>query len=32
LQRGTAVAIFGQFSEDGRTLTAEVVLILPPKP
>jgi len=32
LQRGTPVAIFGQFSEDGRTLTAEVVLILPPNP
>jgi len=32
LQRGTPVAIFGQFSEDGRTLTAEVVLILPPMP
>ncbi|MFQ6001417.1 MAG: hypothetical protein ACE5LG_07075 [Anaerolineae bacterium] len=32
LQRGTPVAIFGQFSEDGRTLMAEVILILPPKP
>jgi len=29
LQRGTGVAVFGNFGDDGRTLTAETVVILP---
>ncbi|MDY7041402.1 MAG: hypothetical protein SVX38_11115 [Chloroflexota bacterium] len=30
LQRGMGVAIFGRFGDDGRTLVAEAVVILPP--
>ena len=29
LQRGMGVAVFGSFGDDGRTLTAETVVILP---
>lgn len=31
LRRNMPVAIFGQFGDDGRTLTASVIVILPPK-
>jgi hypothetical protein len=30
LRRGTDVAVFGRFSEDGRTLSAETVVLVPP--
>jgi hypothetical protein len=30
LQLGVQVAIYGEFSEDGRTLTAQVILLLAP--
>jgi hypothetical protein len=30
LQLGVQVAIFGEFSEDGRTLTAQVIVLVPP--
>ncbi|RLC66071.1 MAG: hypothetical protein DRI52_12420, partial [Chloroflexi bacterium] len=29
LQRGMGVAVFGSFGDDGRTLTAKTVVILP---
>ena len=31
LQRNMPVAVFGDFGDDGRTLTASVIVILPPK-
>ena len=31
LRRNVPVAVFGQFGDDGRTLTASVIVILPPK-
>jgi len=31
LRRNMAVAVFGQFGDDGHTLTANVIVILPPK-
>jgi hypothetical protein len=31
LKRNTAIAVFGDFGNDGRTLTASVIVILPPK-
>ena len=31
LRRNVAVAVFGDFGDDGRTLTASVIVILPPK-
>ncbi len=31
LRRNMAVAVFGQFGDAGRTLTASVIVILPPK-
>ena len=31
LRRNMPVAVFGQFSNDGRTLVASVIVILPPK-
>jgi hypothetical protein len=31
LRRNLGVAVFGDFSDDGRTLTASVIVILPPK-
>ena len=31
LRRNMPVAVFGQFGDDGRTLTANVIVILPPK-
>ncbi len=31
LRRNMAVAVFGQFGDDGRTLVANVIVILPPK-
>jgi hypothetical protein len=31
LRRNMPVAVFGQFGDDGRTLTASVIVILPPK-
>jgi hypothetical protein len=31
LRRNMAVAVFGQFGDDGRTLVAELIVILPPK-
>jgi hypothetical protein len=31
LRRNMGVAVFGQFGDDGRTLTASVIVILPPK-
>jgi len=31
LRRNVGVAVFGQFSDDGRTLTASLIVILPPK-
>ena len=31
LRRNMGVAVFGQFGDDGRTLTANVIVILPPK-
>jgi len=31
LRRNMTVAVFGQFGDDGRTLTASVIVILPPK-
>ncbi len=31
LRRNVGVAVFGQFGDDGRTITASVIVILPPK-
>lgn len=31
LRRNMPVAVFGQFADDGRTLTASLIVILPPK-
>ncbi len=31
LRRNMPVAVFGQFGDDGRTLVAELIVILPPK-
>lgn len=31
LRRNMPVAVFGQFGDDGRTLTASLIIILPPK-
>ncbi len=31
LRRNVGVAVFGDFGDDGRTLTASVIVILPPK-
>jgi hypothetical protein len=31
LRRNVPVAVFGQFGDDGRTLVASVIVILPPK-
>jgi hypothetical protein len=31
LRRNMGVAVFGQFGDDGRTLVARVIVILPPK-
>ena len=31
LRRNMGVAVFGDFGDDGRTLTASVIVILPPK-
>ena len=31
LRRSMGVAVFGDFGDDGRTLTASVIVILPPK-
>jgi hypothetical protein len=31
LRRNVPVAVFGDFGDDGRTLTASVIVILPPK-
>jgi hypothetical protein len=31
LRRNMPVAVFGQFGDDGRTLVASVIVILPPK-
>ncbi len=31
LRRNVGVAVFGQFSDDGRTLVANLIVILPPK-
>ncbi len=31
LRRNMPVAVFGQFSDDGRNLTASIIVILPPK-
>ena len=31
LRRNMGVAVFGDFGDDGRTLTANVIVILPPK-
>jgi len=31
LRRHVPVAVFGQFGDDGRTLTARVIVLLPPK-
>jgi hypothetical protein len=31
LRRNMPVAVFGQFGDDGRTLVASVIIILPPK-
>ncbi|MFQ6013964.1 MAG: hypothetical protein ACE5NP_00800 [Anaerolineae bacterium] len=32
IRRGTAIAVFGELSHDGRTLAAQHILILPPPP
>jgi len=31
LGRGVPVAVFGQFDDDGRTLTARLIVVLPPQ-
>jgi hypothetical protein len=31
LRRNVGIAVFGQFGDDGHTLTASVIVILPPK-
>ncbi len=32
IQRGTHIAVFGQWEGDGRTLVAQTILLLPPPP
>lgn len=32
IEPGTPIAVFGQFSDGGKTLVAQVIVVLPPSP